>query len=63
MPISSEELVVLLRGYAEGRYKVNPQMLAEAADEIERLGRVLINTDHWPNARSWGEPEMPGWRE
>jgi hypothetical protein len=25
------------------------------------LGRVLINTGHWPNVRSWGEPEMPGW--
>jgi hypothetical protein len=27
------------------------------------LGRVLINTGLCPNVRSWGEPEMPGWRE
>jgi len=22
-------------------------------------GRVLINGGHWPNVRSWGEPDTP----
>ena len=25
--------------------------------------RALINVRHWPNVRSWGNPDMPGWRE
>src|SRR5262249_45498639 len=23
----------------------------------------ILATGHWPNVRSWGEPDTPGWRE
>ena len=30
--------------------------------DVSAVG-VLNKHGHWPNVRSWGEPDMPRWRE
>ena len=41
MPISTNELVTLLRGMADNKYKVDAHVLGHAADAIEELAAAL----------------------
>ena len=52
-------------GYGAARQAQHPRQ--NKSERLRRSGaRASVRTHKrglWPNVRSWGEPDMPGWRE